>query len=903
MRTVWRFVPAQAGLAAAAGWLAVLAAQGATAQSPDLAAIPAENPSSVPEHLCAVDGTLYFVADDGIHGREIWAYRPAAGPEEPPRCALLADLRPGPESSQPWGLLDGGGRLYFTAEIESRGRRPWLWDPGEGKARMLVNPGRDMNLQTPRFLCVAGGHVYFSGTTVGRSRALYATEPGNAVVRLLSALPIVAERVRFAAGGDGTLFFYRGEGLARTDGTKAGTHLVCAIPEIGNLFVSGAVQVLPWGAVLVGREDEHGSEPWLVDDSPRGPRLLKDIAPGDGSSNSGGFFQHGGLLYFFANDGEHGEELWRSDGTDEGTSLVKDIFEGEPGCNPHHDYVASVGQRLYFLADDGNGRELWRTDGTPENTRMVEDLYAGVRGAEPWRLTEYKGALFFCANSSVYGEEVFVTDETTEGARVLKDIVPGPGGSGPHQLTVFGDWLFFTCDDGVHGEELWMTDGTREGTRLAADIYPFRFNPPSSPRSLTALGRNVFFVISDWEHGEEVWVSDGTAEGTTLLCDIAAGPADARPRGLTPVAGRMFFVAADTDERPDLWCSDGTPVGTYRLRDRAPHLQDGDPQCLYAGDGALYFIAGHGAAGREIWRSDGTREGTKALEALQSVPEGAAIVDIFALPTGVHFRTAESTGVHSLWRVDEMGNTQLIAESLPDTASDVPDGGGTPDSEALLLAQFLRPQAGSPRETAPVTLGDATFFVRHTMGHGAELWRTDGTHAGTRRVCDAYPGPPSSSPTHLTPVGNTLYFAAEHPLHGRVLWHSHGTESGTACVSLRTDNGEVFVLPAVSLACVNQRLVMCSLPAVAPETQPENAELRVLAHEGRRERQSDALLNIRAGPEGSWPRQFTPAGDRLFFTADDGVHGEELWATDGTLEGTYLVKDILTPGDLSPRGG
>lgn len=33
-------------------------------------------------------------------------------------------------------------------------------------------------------------------------------------------------------------------------------------------------------------------------------------------------------------------------------------------------------------------------------------------------------------------------------------------------------------------------------------------------------------------------------------------------------------------------------------------------------------------------------------------------------------------------------------------------------------------------------------------------------------------------------------------------------------------------------------------------------------------------------------------GYLAYFCADDGVHGEELWATDGTPEGTYMVKDI-----------
>src|SRR5207247_10380157 len=42
----------------------------------------------------------------------------------------------------------------------------------------------------------------------------------------------------------------------------------------------------------------------------------------------------------------------------------------------------------------------------------------------------------------------------------------------------------------------------------------------------------------------------------------------------------------------------------------------------------------------------------------------------------------------------------------------------------------------------------------------------------------------------------------------------------------------------------------------------------------------------------SSPRQFVEAGGIVFFTADDGVNGIELWRTDGTPAGTMLVKDI-----------
>jgi len=51
-------------------------------------------------------------------------------------------------------------------------------------------------------------------------------------------------------------------------------------------------------------------------------------------------------------------------------------------------------------------------------------------------------------------------------------------------------------------------------------------------------------------------------------------------------------------------------------------------------------------------------------------------------------------------------------------------------------------------------------------------------------------------------------------------------------------------------------------------------------------------------PPGVEPSGFLEAGGALFFVADNGINGKELWRTDGTLSGTQMVKDIF-PGPNS----
>ena len=81
---------------------------------------------SKPAHLTAVGNRLYFTADDGMHGDELWTCDSSVA-----RTSLVDDISIGAANSNPWvlGILTSEGRMLVAANDNMYGTEPYLLDP------------------------------------------------------------------------------------------------------------------------------------------------------------------------------------------------------------------------------------------------------------------------------------------------------------------------------------------------------------------------------------------------------------------------------------------------------------------------------------------------------------------------------------------------------------------------------------------------------------------------------------------------------------------------------------------------------------------------------------------------------------------------------------------------------
>jgi ELWxxDGT repeat protein len=757
-----------------------------------------------------------------------------------------------------------------------------------------------------------------------------------------------------------------------------------------NLGITGRFSAEPSGFVRLGDlsyftacDRRHGCELWRSDGTAAGTQIVADLCPGNCSSSPRSLaVAFGSTLYFAANDGEHGEEPFAYRPEFGQPQFVGDVNPGAAGSSPSgfvstsNGFLAGVffvarigvdefsssnaivritessnqfnrftalapgtltglvdlrvlGDRLLFSATDGtHGRELWSLRATASNVfaaALVRDILPGSGSAAPTGLTVHPSLvrMFFAASDAAGNSEPWISDGTTGGTVKLAELKAGQAGSAPREFTVAGSRLFFTADDTAsasgNNRELFVTGGTTGTTAKVLDINPSTTSG-SSPMLLRRMPDNrVMLLANDGSSGDEMWISDGSAAGTTRVADLVAGGG-----GITGVFGTdaevnggFYYVIGGARA----WRSDGTAAGSRQVGSALP-------------DPITGFRAVHAAGSRMLFQGDSFDGGSELFQSPLASPQSLTQVNVI----GDEIGHSDPIDFHVL----PGGEIAIAFDDLDgfEWRRLLPGGG-----QELLVD--LQPGANSfdpVDDITPTESGTHLWFVANFV----ELWRTDGSIAGTQRVFD-FGGSTSGGEDDfgnivcLVAEGEEVIVMTRNFSPSRTdLFRSDGTAAGTqrllgpglmppgltldyfpcpeiagsSVIVVAFDNATGYE-PYRNNGTPGQLSLLRDIAPGGPSSQPErmqrvgNRVFMVASDDGTQSNQElwvtdgtaqGTRLVREINPSGpSRPNFLTPVGDRLYFAADDGVNGRELHRSDGTAAGTQQVADLFPgPGAAFP---
>lgn len=856
--------------------------------------------NSTPYAFSAINGIIYFSADDGIHGNELWrSDGTGLG------TYLIADINIGLEGANPSGMTEYKEIIYFRAYTEEYGYELWRSDGTASGTYMVkdIYPGVESGAisysdNNTIWLTVVNNILFFTAISPGADGELWRTDGTEAGTHIVKDINIQGRaQPTQLVNYNGILYFFAignnyKDSLYRSDGTANGT---VGVQRIDRSFIDAPTDyegIIVMKNVMYFSSGDNktyrNNELWRSDGTTAGTHLMKEINPDDGAYPTR-FIVLDSILYFQANDGLHGNELWKSDGTVSGTYMVHDTYKNRSYYTNITDIVIFNGLLYYnyeVAGIDIKAEGLWKTDGTDAGTIKAMDFTG-------YDLVSTPSSLLFLKKDSIYGNELWKSNGTNAGTQIVKDIQPGSyNGIANYSLFAEGNFVYFDGSTFSSGIELWKSNGFAEQTVMVKDINT-SVSQGSGISFLPSYGSKLFFTAYNNIYGQEPYLSDGTDSGTYLLKEInpgnewnteivnvvnlndtlffqeinyehdpgtlynqwqSNGNADntvlkantvLNSGNFTAGKNNLFFSYADPATGNELWRSNGFKKNTFLIKDINPGALGSSPSFFTIMDDILYFSANDSRHGQELWRSNGTSKGTYLVTDLYAGFNSASPSSIYAYQHHLFFYTQYN---NSIWLSDgtAAGTMQLL-----DSAT----------GEALKNLQGTF-----------TGVGEFVYFSAYTSATGNELWKADAKSNKAVLVKNITSGSLSSGLENLTNVNGQLFFTVSKSLNypGNHLWHSDGTAAGTYWVKDIFPGKQYFKI--LSLVNANGILAFLAKDDYYSYTSPYNLWFSNGTDSGTYQSKDTVFKDLKI------ISSLIAINNRLYFVAQNYTYGDELWS-------------------------
>jgi len=507
--------------------------------------------------------------------------------------------------------------------------------------------------------------------------------------------------------------------------------------------------------------------------------------------------------------------------------------------------LAIYNDKLYLNANlyNGKGEEFYEYDIKNKSTRLAADIDPD-HGSDPSYFTVYNQKLYFSAYNKGTGREIYEYNYQTDTTRLVADINPGSASSSPWNFKVYNNKLYFSAFNEVNGTELYEYNDITGTTLLVDDINEGANS--SRPINLTLYQNKLYFFAYNETIGSALYKYDDSTGKINLVADINPSTSHQYDSNLDVYDNKLYFSVDDGINGEELYEYDGTSNTSRLVADTRTGSKSSSPNSLYVFNNKLYFSAYNETTGREMYEFDSELNSTKLFQDITPGENWYGPASFSAYGEKLYFINKGELHFY---------------DSLK--------------SEVSFTCVRCKPQSSRPENLTHYD-GKLYFFAYIGSGYDKGLYAYNNATNTTELVSEL----DINTNGGMVVYNNQLYFSAWNDVHRSELYVFNSQDNSVSLVA-DIDPSQYKIYKNKLCFIANNGINGDELY----EYNDINNSMRLVA-------------DINPGPNSGLSRYGSDLfvyNQKLFFSADNGTTGQELFFYDDKIGTVQLAADI-NPG-------